>query len=163
MHSLHVNNKKSNQHTRNLSLYIISKRKDSGEPCFNFVLISIDIKRLRRKINNKYKKLTLSVLKIKARSPCQNLCAEISVSKLKQYRFTTKYLNRRDMYITRGDVEMEAEILKEGRLKWKRRKLAKRERGGPSLVLPPELKSWAGKTAEIELLSEKEIIVRLEE
>ena len=67
------------------------------------------------------------------------------------------------MYITWGDVEMEAEILKEGRLKWKRRKLVKRERGGPSLVLPPELKSWAGKTAEIELLSEKEIIVRLEE
>ena len=127
------------------------------------MLISIDIKRLRRKINNKYKKLTLSVLKIKARSLCQNLCAEISVSKLKQYRFTTKYLNRGDMYITWGDVEMEAEILKEGRLKWKRRKLAKRERGGPSLVLPPELKSWAGKTAEIELLSEKEIIVRLEE
>jgi len=53
--------------------------------------------------------------------------------------------------------------LKEGRLKWKRRKLVKRERGGPWLALPPELKSWGGKTAEIELLSEKEIIVRLEE
>ena len=58
---------------------------------------------------------------------------------------------------------MEVEILKEGRLKWKRRKLVKRERGGPWLALPPELKSWGGKTAEIELLSEREIVVRLED
>ena len=58
---------------------------------------------------------------------------------------------------------MEAEILEAGRVKWKGRKLAKRKQGGPMLVLPSELRSWGGKMVEIELLSERELIVRLME
>jgi len=58
---------------------------------------------------------------------------------------------------------MEAEILEAGRVKGGGRKLAKRKEGGAVLVLPSELRSWGGKMVEIELLSERELIVRLME
>ena len=56
-----------------------------------------------------------------------------------------------------------AKVLEGGRIKWIGRKLRPREKGGPMLVLPSELKSWGGMMVEIELLSERELIVRLME
>ena len=56
-----------------------------------------------------------------------------------------------------------AKVLEGGRIKWIGRKLRPREKGGPLLALPPELKDWEGQLVELELLSERELIVRLME
>jgi len=53
-----------------------------------------------------------------------------------------------------------ATVLEDGRLKWIR-KATKTKTGGPRLILPAELKSWAGREVEVELLSPTEIILRL--
>jgi len=53
------------------------------------------------------------------------------------------------------------EILEGGRLKWTGRKVMRRKKGGPLLALPPELKGWVGRFVELELRSERELVVRL--
>ena len=58
-------------------------------------------------------------------------------------------------------TEARAKVLEGGRIKWIGRKLRPREKGGPLLALPPELKDWEGRLVELELLSERELIVRL--
>lgn len=60
-------------------------------------------------------------------------------------------------------------ILKDGRVKWTGRRVTvaykrkNREIGNPMLVLPVEFTPWIGKLVEVEMLSESEIVVRLEE
>lgn len=56
-----------------------------------------------------------------------------------------------------------AEVLEGGRIKWTGRKVMRRKKGGPLLALPPELKGWVGRIVELELRSERELIVRLME
>jgi len=67
----------------------------------------------------------------------------------------------------RGDdtvqVAKGAEILEGGRIKWTGRKVMRRKKGGPLLALPPELKGWIGRSVELELRSERELVVRLME
>ena len=56
--------------------------------------------------------------------------------------------------------EERAEVLEGGRLRWVR-KATKTKAGGPRLILPAELKSWGGRDVVVELLSPREIILRL--
>ena len=58
-------------------------------------------------------------------------------------------------------------VFRDGRIKWTGRKVmrAVREKGReyPIISLPVELRSWMGKTVEIEKRTEKEIVIRLKE
>jgi len=60
------------------------------------------------------------------------------------------------------------EFLEDGRVKWKGRKVTvsyrkkKGETGNPMLVLPVEFRPWIGKEVELEMLSGREFVVRLE-
>ena len=58
-------------------------------------------------------------------------------------------------------------VFEDGRIKWIGRKVVrsakKRGKEYPVITLPVELRSWMGKTVEIEKRSETEIVVRLME
>ena len=54
-----------------------------------------------------------------------------------------------------------AEILEDGRIIWKNRKVSVKTGGIAVVALPAELKSWGGKFVEIECRSPREIVVRL--
>ncbi|MCD6148321.1 hypothetical protein J7J18_03020 [bacterium] len=59
-------------------------------------------------------------------------------------------------------------FLEDGRVKWKGRRITvsyrnkKGEAGNPMLVLPVEFRPWIGKEVEVEMVSGREIVVRLE-
>ena len=53
-----------------------------------------------------------------------------------------------------------AEILEDGRVVWKNRKVMGKTGGIAVIALPAELKSWVGKFVEIECRSPREIVVR---
>jgi len=57
-------------------------------------------------------------------------------------------------------VAERATLLEGGRLKWIR-KATKCKTGGPRIILPAEMKSWAGCEVEIEILSPREVVLRL--
>ena len=74
-----------------------------------------------------------------------------------------KYLNTLNILYSRMAGKKGAEILEDGRIIWKNRKVSVKTGGIAVVALPAELKSWAGKFVEIECRSPREIIVRLAE
>ena len=66
-----------------------------------------------------------------------------------------------------GVREQAVLVFEDGRIKWTGRKVVRTvKKGGkeyPVITLPIELRSWMGKTVEIEKRSETEIVIRLKE
>ena len=74
-----------------------------------------------------------------------------------------KYLNTTNILYGGMRGKKGAEILEDGRIIWKNRKVSVKTGGIAVVALPAELKSWAGKFVEIECRSPREIVVRLAE